>query len=273
MHAAVEPGLLDEFRRKWGEACPELVVAVRFLDPARRLAHEALLYLMLELELAAFGLRDAEPALIKLQWWAGEIGRAGSGEASHPLTQTLARADGFAAIALDRWHALLAGALAQREAEPGATTEAVLAHYAALHAPLAQIEAELFAPLDAATLARARTLGCALRELARLADALAAGRLPLPLDLLARHRLARAGLLHAGATRTAAVRDWLRMLGAIAAGLPARGIGAAAAATLAADRWRIGCALRAAEPLAALPGLLSRVPLRVPWAAWRARGA
>ena len=101
--------------------------------------------------------------------------------------------------------------------------------------------------------------------------ALADGRLPLPLDLLARHRLARGDLARPSPQRTAALREWLRELARSMAATADRGIGAVAAATLAADRWRIARSLRRSEPVAVLPALLGHVPMRATWAAWRAR--
>lgn len=264
---------LASFEAKWTQAYPELRVALPFLAPATRAAHGAFVCLVHELEHAAFGIRDAEPATLKLQWWAEEFARAAKGEARHPLTQALAAATPLPEVPLATWYAAVGGALAQRDAEPAANADALLAAFEVLHAPLAQIEAQLFAPLAAATLARVRALARALRETAALADALRDGRLPLPLDLLARHRLARGELTQASPAQSAALADWLRELRSIADRLDATRIGAPAAATLSADRWRMARATRAGDPLAALPALLGRVPLRVSFAAWRARTA
>lgn len=264
---------LASFEAKWMQAVPELRVALSFLAPATRAAHGAFVCLVHELEHAAFGIRDAEPATLKLQWWAEEFARAAKGEARHPLTQAIAQAASFPQVPLATWYAAVGGALAQRDAEPAANADALLAAYEVLHEPLAQIEARLFAPLDVPALARARALARALRETASLADALRDGRLPLPLDLLARHRLSRGGLTQASPEQVAALREWLGILRDAAATLDAARIGAPAAATLSADRWRLAKSMRADDPLAALPPLLARMPLRVSLSAWRARGA
>lgn len=264
---------LASFEAKWTQAVPELGVALSFLAPETRAAHGAFICLVHELEHAAFGIRDAEPATLKLQWWAEEFARAAKGEARHPLTQAIAQASSFSQVPLATWYAAVGGALAQRDAEPAANADALFAAYEVLHEPLAQIEAQLFAPLDAMALARARAVARAVRETAALADALRDGRLPLPLDLLARHRLARGELTQASPEQTAALHEWLRTLRDAGAALDAARVGAPAAATLSADRWRLAKAMRADDPLAALPPLLSRMPLRTSFAAWRARGA
>lgn len=259
---------LASFEAKWADAHPEFGLALKFVAPASRDAHAAFACIVYELEHAAFGIREAQPAAIKLQWWGEEFARAGRNEARHPLTQALSRHPGFAAIPLAQWYAAIAGALAQRDPEPASDTSTLLAVYAALHAPLAAIEASLFGSIDAHALARARTLSRALRETAGLADALRDGRLPLPLDLLARHRLARGDLAHASAAQVAALREWLKVLRAESASIAIAACGPFAAAAAAADRWRIRSAGRADEPIAALHALFARLPLRAAWAAW-----
>lgn len=273
MTAPPDPDSLASLRAKWSQARPELDIALRFIAPPQRVVAEAMACLGLELEQAAFELHDVEPALIKLQWWAQELIAAGHGQASHPLACALAAQPGFAAVAPAQWQALVEGALRQRDDAPAPTAVALLDGHAALQAPLAQIQVRLGAPLDAPALGRARILARALRELARLHETLADGRLPLPLDLLARHRLARGDLAQATPRRRAAVRDWLAELATGLAALRGARIGAIAAAGVAADRWRIARARRSDEPVAMLGTLLARVPLRATLAAWRARGA
>jgi len=264
---------LASFEAKWTQAVPELGVALSFVAPATRAAHGAFVCLVHELEHAAFGIRDAEPATLKLQWWAEEFARAAKGEARHPLTQAIAQLASFPQVPLATWYAAVGGALAQRDAEPAANADALLAAYEVLHEPLAQVESQLFAPIDAVALARARSLARAVRETAALADALRDGRLPLPLDLLARHRLARSELAQPSAAQTAALREWLDVLRNASTAIGAARVGAPVAATRVADRWRLAKAARADDPLVALPPLLARIPLRTSFAAWRARGA
>lgn len=268
-----DDGVLASFLGKWAQTAPELEVALAFTPPSLRAAQGAFACLVHELEYAAFGIAEPQPALFKLQWWTEELAAAGRGEASHPLTQALAAAVPVARIAPESWQTVCAAAFSLREAAPAGDGESLLAEFATLYQPLAQIQTQLFAPLEVAALSRARSLARVVRECANLGAALAAGRLPLPLDLLARHRLARGDLAQPGAASSALMRDWLGALRVHAAAIDPRGLDPISAATLSADRWRLGHAQAAEEPLQALCDRLARVPLRATLAAWRARRA
>lgn len=261
---------LASFEAKRAAAHPEFALALKFVPPQRRDAEAAFACLSYELEQAAFATRDAEPAAAKLQWWAEELLRAARGEARHPLTQVLVLHAGFASVAPARWYAAIRGALVQRDPEPGADRAALLAGYSELYRPLADIEAELFGGVEASLRAKVSAVSRALRETAALADSLRAGRLPLPLDLLARHRLARGDLAHESPARTRALQEWSSALAADLAAAPVGAAGVVGAATRAADRARARRAARAAEPLAALNEALGKLPLAAVWAVWRA---
>ncbi len=260
---------LASFESKWSAAHPEFALALTFVPVASRTAQAAFGCLVHELEQAAFATRDAEPAAAKLQWWAEELARAGRGEARHPLSQALATHPQFASIAPSRWYSAIRGALVQREPEPAPDRQALLDGLAELYQPLAAIEADLFG-IDAPSRARAASLSRALRETAAMSDSLRAGRLPLPLDLLARHRLARGDLTQPSAAQAAAVQEWLRALADDLGAIPAVRLGAVGAALRSADRARARRAARAAEPLSALGDALGRLPLATVWSAWRA---
>ncbi len=270
MNEKTSPVSIVAFESKWIGARPELGLALRFVEPAQRPARSAWACLVLELGETAFGASEAEPALIKLQWWFEELLRSQRGEAQHPLSQGLAASAGWREVAPALWQAVIAAALAQRDAPPAADRAALLDGLLELYGPLSEIEARLFAPLDAAALARQQALGRALVETARLGEALRQGRLPLPLSLLARHRLARSELAAAAPAREAALRDWFAELAADYAELADAPLGAIAAAARAAESWRAGHAARAAAPLIALHAAGRRLPLVAPWAAWRA---
>ncbi len=263
---------LASYETKWIASRPELALALKFVDASERPAQSAFACLRLEIEHAAFGIREAQPSATKLQWWAEEFARAGNGEARHPLTQTLATHRAFASVALRDWYAAIGGALTQRDSEPAGDRRALLEGYQALYQPLAQIEATLFAPLDAAAIAQVDALARALRETALLGDALRDGRLPLPLDLLARHRLARGDIACNSPAQIAAVREWLSVLAADMATPVQSGaqLGPLHAAAVCADRWRAGKASAAVDPPVALARLLARLPLQTAWDAWRA---
>lgn len=270
MSAPVHDAPLASFEAKWGQTHPELGLALKFVAAHERAAQSAFACLVCELEHAAFGIREAQPAAIKLQWWGEEFARAGRGEARHPLTQALQAQAGFAAIPLAHWYKVIAGAFAQRDPEPAADRAALLDSYAALYLPLALVEGMLFPTLVGEQVARTRVRSRALRETAGLADALRDGRLPLPLDLLARHRLARGDLARPSLQQAAALREWLRALASDGADTAGGRLGVLNAAGASADRWRALHAAKASEPLSALQEALVRLPMRATWAAWRA---
>lgn len=281
MSEVADPTPLASFEAKWAAAQPEFALALKFVGADRRRAHSAFACLVYELEHAAFAIREAEPAMIKLQWWAEEFGR-GSGAARHPLTRALAAEPAFVALPTARWHEVIVGAMAQRDPEPAADRAALLQGYAALYRPLASIEAALFASTSFASascpstsvdsIAQVRTRARALRETAALADALRDGRLPLPLDVLAQHRLARGELARNSPQQVAALRDWLLALASDPGQARGQetGLGVLTAANASADRWRAQVAARATDPLTTLNAALRRVPLRAVWATWRA---
>jgi 15-cis-phytoene synthase len=265
---------LASFEAKWSAAYPEFGLALRFCRLDRE-AWSAFACLGFELEHAAFGIREMQPAAIKLQWWAEEFARVARGEARHPLTQALASRIATASIPLARWQEAIVGAFAQRDAEPGVDAAALLEHYARLHAPLGAIEASLFGA-SAESIARSLALTRALRETAALPDALRDGKLPLPMDLLARHRLARGDLASPSQARSDALRERLRTLSQELSGLVARDalesrpIGVPRAAMVAAAARHAMTAVRAPEPLAGIEGALRSLSIPVVWSAWRA---
>lgn len=268
-HDAVDAPLAS-FEAKWSAAYPELALALAFVPAERRAAASAFACIGHEIEHAAYGIREAQPAAMKLQWWIEEFARARRGEARHPLTRALAAHASFEQVPLDAWQQVVVGAFSQRDPEPAADASALLREYAGLQAPLARIEATLFGPLDTDARARVRVVVRAMRESAALGDALRDGRLPLPLDLLARHRLARGDLAQDSPARREALREWLRRLRAETDAIAFAGCGVLGAASASAERWRLARAIAASDPADALPPLLGRLPLRTTLACWRA---
>ena len=259
------------FEAKWSQAYPEFGLALRFAHGETRAAQGAFSCLVFEIEHAAFGIREAQPAAIKLQWWAEEFSRVAKGEARHPLTQALAARAALGSVPLSLWQQVIVGALAQRDVEPAPDAATLIAGIARLHEPLGAIDAMLFGT-NAETVSGALAIVRALRETAALPDALRDGKLPLPLDLLARHRLARGDLAAASAARAEALREWLATLArelSETAPSPAS-LGVVFAAIAAADARRAREASRADDPLAALRTGFARLSFPVLWSAWRA---
>jgi len=267
---------LASFEAKWIAAYPEFGLALRFDRSGERDAQAAFACLVFEIEHAAFGIREAQPSAIKLQWWAEELTRAGNGEARHPLTQALGARIASERVPSALWHEAIVGALAQRDPEPAPDGQTLLDAYARLYAPFAKIEAGLFGT-GARGVLGALTLRRALRETASLPEALRDGKLPLPLDLLASHRLSRGDLAKASPARALALKEWfgrlggeLRGVGSLAeAGIGAP-LGAFRAAMAAADAKRTDLAQNATDPLAAMDTALAGLSLPVVWSAWRA---
>ena len=259
------------FEAKWSAAHPEFGLALAFVRRTDRSAESAFACLVFEIEHAAFGIREAQPATVKLHWWAEEFARAVRGEARHPLTRALQERLASAAIPTRAWHDVIIGALAQRDPEPPSDETALLAGYRPLYSPLATIESTLFGTDEKAIVA-ALCATRALRDTAALADVLRDGKLPLPLDLLARHRLARGDLAGSSATRDAALREWLATVSArlSASATHERPIGAMRGAMAGANAIRAARAAAAAAPLDALRDALTRLSLPATWAAWRA---
>jgi 15-cis-phytoene synthase len=275
VNAASSSAPLASFEAKWTEVRPELALALRFERADERDLRAAFACLVFEIEHAAFGIREAQPAAIKLQWWAEELSRTAKGEARHPLTRALAPRMADAAIPLGDWHAAIVGALAQRDPEPAADRAALFDVLAQLYAPLGVIEAALFGT-DAAAVAGVLAHARALRESAALPDALRDGKLPLPLDLLARHRLARGDLGAESEPRSEALREWFGTLAGEMSALLApealakRRLGVLRAVMGASDAKRLAAAATAGEPLAAMNVELANLSIPMVWSAWRA---
>lgn len=270
---------LASFEAKWIAVHPELALALKFVGAGERRMQSAFACLVFELEYATFSIHEAEPATIKLQWWAEEFARTVKGEPRHPLSQVLAAYPGFAGIAPTHWREVVIGALAQRDPEPAADSAALFACYARLYAPLGAIESQLFG-VDAMASSALMVAARALREAATLPRALQDGSLPLPLDLLARHRLTRNDLAESSARRNDALREWFRELAGELVGLaaadhsgaskPGASIGIVHAAAIAVDSRRALHAARASEPLTAINNALDHLSFAATWAAWRA---
>ena len=270
------PTPLASFEAKWSEAYPEFGLARRFDRGADAEAHAVFACIVFEIEHAAFGIREAQPSAIKLQWWAEELTRAGKGEARHPLTQALGVRIAGERVPAARWHEAIMGALAQRDPDLAADGQVLLDQYAKLYAPFAKIESELFGTSTKDVLG-ALTLRRALRETASLTLALRDGKLPLPLDLLARHRLSRGDLANASPERTAALDEWFGRVGAELRGAAAprvrdcdRSVGVLRATMAAADARRTDIARRSPDPLGAMNAALGALSIPVVWSAWRA---
>src|SRR5438445_5813650 len=201
-------GAYASFEEKWLAANPEQATVALFLAPDARLRAAAFGSLVHEFEQAAFGLREAQVAEVKIQWWRQELLAAASGSPRHPLSAVLFADPQAAKVDAADWMALCDGALSMRHVGAASDLESLLSDYSVLYAPVARIEAVLFdAPVvGAAAMAKLWTVSHLLLALRHLADV--PERLPVPLDLLARHELTRAMLAEAHPKRTELLRGF-----------------------------------------------------------------
>ena len=261
---------LASFEAKWSVAQPELPLALRFSPASIRPIISAFACLSNELAYSAFHIVEPEVATTKLNWWAEELTALSAGKPRHPLTEVLAGFEPIRHVHANQWASVINGAFYQREAEPASSLDALLALYLRFLAPMVDIETILFAKLSAEPLAQAAVLSRALQETNRLSELLVNDRLPLPLDLLARHQLSRADLVRSSERRTLALREHFAALAARFDAINRNGLSPLAAMRLNADQQRSRRAARALNPLAESARNLDRLPLSSVWKGWRA---
>jgi len=269
----VTQGALQSYVEKWLAVQPPQRIALAFVDPAKHAGHVALAALEQELLSAAYGIREPQVAMGKLNWWAEELSGAAAGGGRHPLTQALFADARARAIPAERWLAPPLAAMAQLEQGTAADFPAQLAAAAPLHGALAALEtAWWYGPqASSARAARLAALVHLLHALRRLQDDAGRDRLPLPMARLARFELDRTQLGRPGAARDRAVRAQLDDLTAAwreAMRLPGplsvfRGLESATGEKLARR------AARAGDPLGTLQRGVSAGGFGVAWSAWR----
>ncbi|MGB0134479.1 hypothetical protein, partial [Dokdonella sp.] len=224
--------------------------------------------LSFEVGLAAFNVVEAGVAASKLQWWAEELALLSSGTARHPLTQVLEDSIVLSALPAQAWQEWIGAAFAQREVAPARNLSELLTGVRAFHEPLARIKSALYPNLSVDAEAHAGALCHVVLESVRHGESSAAERLPIPLDLLARHGLSRTGMGSAGPERDAVLRDHFAELVQAMIGTDRVGLLPMTAASLTADLKRCRVAGRSANPLETVAGNLDRLPFSAVWACW-----
>lgn len=269
--ADADASAFASFEEKWLTANPEQSTVALFLAPEARLRASAFGCLVHELEQAAFGLRETHVAELKLQWWRQELLASASGKPRHPISAVLFADPRTANIDAARWTALPDGALATLQLGAASDLESLLSGYAVVYESIAQLDAALFdvPRAEVPAIARLWSISHLLHELRHAPDA--PERLPVPLDLLARHELTRAGLAQASSKRNALLRDFLARL---AETLEAALANAASAPLGRRVRARLDLALmrnaqRAGEPLRALMAQPGAARWKALWWSWR----
>jgi phytoene synthase len=260
------------FEAKWLDAHPEFAVASIFLKADQRRIANAFGVLVHELGEAALRIHEPQVAAAKLGWWRNELAAAAAGQTRHPVTQRLFGDGRAGALGAAPWIALADAAQSLSEL-PAADRAMLLCRYQPLAAAVARTEALLAfgeaAEDDVSNNAALWTISHLVRDLPHLADN--GAPLAVPLDLLARHGLTRAGLGQPSAQRGALLRDHLGSLGAA---LRER-LAVPAARTLYQrvraenDARLIAAAVTAADPLERLQQGTAAAPWSNLWLSWR----
>lgn len=259
------------FVAKLEQAYPEFRVLRPFL--ARRgvaeLAFEGISH---ELTQAVFHLPELTIALNKLQWWGEELARWGLGEARHPLTRGLPP-QAAAATAASAVAALQRAATQAHDAVPASDFDNQLVllqpAFAAIESLRALLLGRAVAPQASARLA---ALSHLLRQLARLPLVENREAPALPMQLLARHQLARITLTQPGAAREAAVSEQLASISAALAGLSTSGLEHmdwVSRVRWRCEQWRARPVAGSGDAFPTLWGRLNRAPWSLSWHAWR----
>lgn len=264
------------FVQQWRAARPLRDLALRFLP-----ADESGLPLLLALEAELFGILHANAAPqvagAKLAWWTEELAGFGTPAARHPLSLALATDARAVRVPVTLWPQAAVSVLHALEAPASADFAAQLQAAEALAEPFARIECAFVfgVQADCARTRRVLAVQHLGSELLQTPQRAAQGRLPLPMQSLARHALARARLDQAGAARAAALAEQCAVLAAALHGAadlpgPVNGLRAAEAAH---DRRALLRAARAAEPLQTLLAQRQGLTPAAAFACWRAARA
>ena len=257
------------FERKWLEANPEQATVAIFLAPAERRRTAAFGSLVHELEQATFGVREAQVAAVKLNWWRQELVAAATGTPRHPIARELFDDEQARAIQPAFWSNLIDGALAQLDVGAASALDESILALAAFYRPVASLETALAGDDAAQDDANAR-----LWISSHLLHSVAAQpehERAIPLGLLARHGLTRSALAEPGAQRSALLRDYLGLVQAeiedALARAPRASLGRRVRARL--DRELAAKAREAADPAAMLTEHPGRRRWRGLWLSWR----
>ena len=208
---AIPQGALQSYVDKWLAVQPAQRMALVFVDPAKYPGHVALAALEQELLSTAYGIREPQVALGKLNWWAEELSGAAASGGRHPLTQVLFDDERAHAIPAERWLAPVLAALEQLEEGTATDFSAQLTAAGQLHGALATLETAWWYGGGAAPerAARVAVLSHLLYALRRLEDDAERDRLPLPMARLARYDLARTAMRQRSTARDEAIKAQL----------------------------------------------------------------
>lgn len=248
---------LESYLAGWRDANAGRAAAWLFLRPAERRVFGAWAALEHEWIRALREVSAPQVAAAKLGWWREEMQRAGSGAASHPLTQALFAEPRICSVPSARWLAAIDAAMLEISLPPAADFAAQQAALRPLATALASLDDAIWFPgrrPDVTLTAEILLTGRLLADLRGLGQAAEQGRTALPMQLLARYGLSIDTLASDSPARRAALRDYLHeLLRAVAALATMQGpLGLFRAVQWQHDWASLQRAVGADEPLAAL---------------------
>ncbi len=272
-----QTAVLQGFIDKWLAVQPQQRIALAFVDGRRYPGHVALAALEQELLGAAYGIREPQVAVAKLNWWGDELAGAAASGGRHPLTRVLFDDERAHAVSAERWLAPVLAAMAQLEQGTATDFPAQLIAAMTLHGALAALETTWWygAEASAERASRVATLNHLLHALLRLPQDVGRDRLPLPMAQLARFGLDRARLRTPGAARQQAIKAQLSdLLGgwSEADALPGP-LSVFRSLESRHGRWLARRAMRSGDPLAALQAGQPHTGPATALRAWRAARA
>jgi phytoene/squalene synthetase len=253
------------FERKWLDANPEQAAVLVFLVAEERRRVAAFGTLIQELAQTAFTIRETQVAAAKLSWWQQELQSACAGHARHPVTIQLFADSRVRAIAREKWNAIVEGALSQLDESSAANFVQLLDRYGRFYNPVAAVESELSGTPAASAGAVSKLWICSHFLSASASGSPLAEHFALPLDLYARHGVAR------GAAEAGVLRDFI---GEVRTTLDAA-LASASQATVGrrvrarSDWHQASKAMRSTAPAETLARRSARPTLRHVWWSWR----
>lgn len=261
----------------WIGERPARLACLPFLAPHDADAGRVLAALEHEVLGVLASVREPQVAQAKLSWWADEMAAVAAGRTRHPLTQALASHAAVGRVDAALWGRPAAAAQTAVTAATPVDDAAQWALALAVCAPWAALEAAwwLGPDADSGVAARAAALAWLVDDLLRLPDLGERSRLPLPMQRLARHGLARDDLAADTPAQRAAVSEQCAVLAARAAAIRHEGatLPLLRGFDLCLDARALRQAARGADPLRALARRRGRPGPAALLAAWRAARA
>ncbi|HEX4479550.1 MAG TPA: hypothetical protein VH082_01980 [Rudaea sp.] len=251
------------FERKWLDANPEQAAVLIFLDADERRRASGFGTLVHELTQTTFGVRETQVAAAKLSWWRQEL----SGTARHPVTRELFADARARAIEPAKWVALIDAALSQLDSSSASDFAQMRNQFGVFYSPVAAIESELTNVGATPTDHVANLWMCSHFLKASASGSSFAEHFSLPLDLFARHGVAR----EASEKRNDVLRDFIgevrETLQYSLAQAPHARVGCRVRAR--SDLKLATDAIRSRDPALSLTNCSQKPRLRHVWWAWQ----